>query len=82
MHLPGLLPWATLVHESMPVVDHKPAFLFPPPLLRFANDVAFLALEDALYRGIFIYMDQRFYYYDGKMLTSCMGLKTRQLKII
>jgi hypothetical protein len=41
---PGLLPWATLVHESIPVVDHKPAFLFPPPLLLFINELIFLAL--------------------------------------
>ena len=46
-HLPGLLPWATLVQESTPVVDQRPAFLFPPPELLFTNEAAFLALDDA-----------------------------------
>jgi hypothetical protein len=72
---PGLLPRAILVQESLPTVDHNPAFLFPPPVFWFVVLVASLALFDALYRGIFIYMDQRFYYYDG-------AFTNRQLKII
>jgi hypothetical protein len=61
MHLPGLLPRATFVQESTPVVDHRPAFLLPPPELRFTNDAAFLALDDAFINVIFVYMVERFY---------------------
>jgi hypothetical protein len=56
MHLPGLLPWAILVQESTPVVDQRPAFLFPPPEFLFTNEAAFLALDDAFINVIFIYI--------------------------
>lgn len=55
-HLPGLLPWAILVQESTPVVDQRPAFLFPPPELLFTNEAAFLALDDAFINVIFMYI--------------------------
>jgi hypothetical protein len=50
---PGLLPRAMLVHESRPTWGYKPIFLSPPPELRLTNDVAFRALDAALYKVIF-----------------------------
>jgi hypothetical protein len=62
IHLPlGLVPRATLVQESFPTDDHRPAFLLPPPELLFTNDAAFLALLDAFINVIFVYMVARYY---------------------
>jgi hypothetical protein len=48
-----------LVQESTPVVDHSPAFLFPPPELLFTNDA--IRFARPTFKGIFIYMVARYY---------------------
>jgi hypothetical protein len=58
-HFPGLFPTYTEVHESFPTVGNKPIFLDPPPEFLFTKDPAFLALDAALYKVIYIIVQEK-----------------------
>lgn len=42
------------VQESLPTEENNPIFLSPPPEFLFTKDPAFLALDAALYKVIYI----------------------------